>query len=196
MSIVNGVNGTMTHEGNGPLPGQNIYVMQVASDRHQATAHKLHLKIGAWNGRTPYRAGKLEVVVQEMKRAKLDIFRLCETQWPGDRCLELENHAMQYSGGEQHGKGVALITTWIVSERVMIVKFKCKPVNINIIQVYAPTSDALKKDYSHATKTSTMRSPPANHQRFVLSWVTSMVKLANTVNQELQVYTWKQKQTR
>ena len=166
MSIVNGVNGTMTHEGNGPLPGQNIYVMQVASDHHQATAHKLHLKIGAWNGRTPYRAGKLEVVVQEMKRAKLDIFRLCETQWPGDRCLELENHAMQYSGGEQDAKGVALITTkdfgksvfgcWIVLERVMIVKFKCKPVNINIIQVYAPTSDALKKDYSHATKTSTI----------------------------------------
>ena len=111
--------------------------------------------------------------------------------WPHDKIYrvyrqELENHIMLYSGGEQHAKGVALIVTkdvgksvlgcWTVSERVMIVKFKCKPVNINIIQVYAPTSDA------------TMRSPPANHQRFLLSLPTSMLKLANTVNQELQVY--------
>ena len=174
MSKVNGVNGTKTHEGNGTLPGQNSYVTQVASDRHQATAQKLHLRIGTWNVRTLYRAGQLENVVHEMNRAQLDILGLCETRWPGNGRLRLENHTMLYSGGEQHAKGVALIMTkkvgksvvgcWTVSERVMIVKFKCQPVNINIIQVYAPTSDAPDKDiqlfYEDLNKaSSTCKSP-------------------------------------
>ena len=174
VSKVNGVNGTMTHEGNGNSPGRNSYVTQVASDRHQATAQKLHLKIGTWNVRTLYRAGQLENVVHEMNRAQLDILGLCETRWPGNGRLELENHTMLYSGGEQHAKGVALIMTkkvgksvlgcWTVSERVMIVKFKCQPVNINIIQVYAPTSDAPDEDiqlfYEDLNKVfSTCKSP-------------------------------------
>ena len=89
-----------------------------------------------------YRAGQLENVVHEMNRAKLNILGLCETRWPGSGRLELENHIMLYSGREQHAKGVALIMTktigksvvgcWNVSERVMIVKFKSQPVNINI----------------------------------------------------------------
>ena len=174
MSKVNGVNGTMTYEGNGTSPGRNSYVTQVASDRHQATAQKLHLRIGTWNVRTLYRAGQLENVVHEMNRAQLDILGLCETRWPGNGRLELENHMMLYSGGEQHAKGVALIMTkkvgksvlgcWTVSERVMIVKFKCQPVNINIIQVYATTSDAPDEDiqlfYEDLNKAfSTCKSP-------------------------------------
>ena len=134
MSKVNDVNGTMIHEGNGTSPGRNSYVTQVALDRHQATEQKLHLKIGAWNVRTLYRAGQLENVVHKMNRAKLDILGLCETRWPGNGRLELENHTMLYSGGEQQAKGVALIMTkkvgksvlgcWTVLERVMKVKFK------------------------------------------------------------------------
>jgi len=81
---------------------------------------------------------------------------------------------MLYSGGEKHAKGVALIMTknvgksvlafWTVSERVMIIKFKCQPVNINIIRVYAPTSDAPDEDiqlfYKDLKKAfSTCKSP-------------------------------------
>ena len=111
MSKVNGVNGAMTDERNGTSPGRNSYVTQVAPDRHQAAAKKLHLKIGTWNVRTLYRAGQLENVIHEMNRAKLDILGLCETQWPRNGRLELENHTMLYSGCGQHAKGVALIMT-------------------------------------------------------------------------------------
>lgn len=174
MSKINGVNGTMTHGGNGTSSGRNSYVTQVASDRHQATAQKLHLRIGTWNVRTLYRAGQLENVAQEMNRTKLDILGLCETRWSGNGRLELENHTMLYSGGEQHAKGVALITTedvgksilgcWTVSDRVMIVKLKGQPININLIQVYAPTSDAPGEDiqsfYEDLNKAfSTCKSP-------------------------------------
>lgn len=151
----------MTHGGNGTSSSRNSYVTQVASDRHQATAQKQHLRIGTWNVRTLYKAGQLENVAQEMNRAKLDI-------------LGLENHTMLYSGGEQHAKGVALITTedvgksilgcWTVSDRVMIVKLKGQPININLIQVYAPTSDAPGEDiqsfYEDLNKAfSTCKSP-------------------------------------
>ena len=99
-----------------------------------------------WNVRTLYRGGQLENVVHMMNRAKLDILGHCETLWPRNGHLELENHTMLYSGGEQHAKGVAIILTkklgksvlgcWTALERLMIVKFKCQPVNINIIKVY------------------------------------------------------------
>ena len=198
MSKVNGKNGTMTHEGNGTSPSRNSYVTQVALDHNQATAQKLHLTIGTWNARTLYSADQLENVVHEMNRAKLDILGLCETRWPGNSRLELENHTMLYSGGEKHAKGVALIMTktveksvlgcWTVSERVMIVKFKCQPVNINIIQVYAPTSDAPDEDiqlfYEDPKKAfSTCKAPEV---RIVMGDFNA--KVGKKVNQELQEY--------
>ncbi len=58
---------------------------------------------------------------------------------------------MIYSGGEKHQHGVgiimkkyiadAMIGFWPVSDRVIMMKLEGKPFNINIIQVYAPTSD-------------------------------------------------------
>ena len=198
MSKVNRVNGTMTQEGNGTSPGRNSYVTQVASDRLQATAQKIFLKIGTWNVSTLYRAGQLENVAHKMNRAKLDILVLCETRWSGNGRLELENHTMLYSGGEQHAKGVALIMTkkvgklvldcWTVLERVIKVKLKCQPVNINIIQVYAPTSDAPDEDmqlfYEALNKAfSTCKLPEV---RIVMGDFNA--KLANTVNDELQEY--------
>ena len=94
MSKVNRVNGSMTHEGNGTSQGRNSYVSQVAADRHQTTAQKLHLKIGTWNVRTLYRAGLLENVVYEMNRAKLDILGLCQTRRTGNCRLELGYHTI------------------------------------------------------------------------------------------------------
>jgi len=60
--------------------------------------------------------------------------------------------------------GKSVLGCWTALERLMIVKFKCQPVNINIIQVYAPTSDAPDKDiqlfYEALNKAfSTCKSP-------------------------------------
>ena len=61
LQSANGVNGSMTNNGQGTSSGRKSYeVTQVTSDRHQTTAHNLHLNIGTWNVRTLYKSGQLE----------------------------------------------------------------------------------------------------------------------------------------
>jgi len=61
-----------------------------------------------------------------------------------------------YSGGDKKRKGVALIfrshvaemiqSCEMVSERIICVKIKAKPVDIIVVQVYAPTNDATRSE--------------------------------------------------
>ena len=58
---------------------------------------------------------------------------------------------MIYSGGEEHRKGVGILMKssiprsmlgfWSISERVVMLKLRAAPFDINIIQVYAPALD-------------------------------------------------------
>ena len=109
------------------------------------------LKIGTWNVRTLYQPGKLENVIQEMQNMNLDILGIAETHWTEEGKIKQEKHTMIYSGGENHRNGVGIVMKnsvsksmigfWTISERVIMIKLKAKPFNINIIQVYAPTQD-------------------------------------------------------
>ena len=59
---------------------------------------------------------------------------------------------MLYSRGETHSNGVGIIMKkqsvetiigcWAITDRVMVTKLKGTPVNINIIEAYAPTSSS------------------------------------------------------
>lgn len=59
---------------------------------------------------------------------------------------------MVYSEGDTAERGVGVMMTkklarstkgyWAVCERVMMMKLKGRPIDVNVIQVYAPTSDA------------------------------------------------------
>ena len=40
----------------------------------------------------------------------------------------------------------SVIGCWTISDRVIMIKLKCKPVDINLIQVYAPTSESSVED--------------------------------------------------
>ena len=109
------------------------------------------LKIGTWNVRTLYKAGKLENAMQEMKRMELDIMGTAETRWTESGKVVKNNYTMIYSGGNEHKYGVgilmkntitnAMMGYWAISERMMMMKLLSKPFNINIIEVYAPTQD-------------------------------------------------------
>ena len=68
----------------------------------------------------------------------------------------MEDYTMYYSGGDEHehGVGISLNKTvanyvvgfWPVSDRIALLKFKTKPLNINVIQVYAPTSASTEEE--------------------------------------------------
>ena len=109
------------------------------------------LNIGTWNVRTLYRSGKLDNAVQEMNRMSIDILGLSEVRWTENGIIAKDKYTMIYSGGDEHKNGVGIILGkrlvnsiigyWPVSDRIIMVKIRGKPFNVNIIQVYAPTQD-------------------------------------------------------
>ena len=114
--------------------------------------------MGTWNVRSLHQMGKLENVMQEMSQMNIDILRTAETFWEGTGDFEAtlpetkEQFRIIFSGSAKKRKGVAFIMRGIykdsvkeydaVSDRIIGVRLNTTPVEMNIIQVYAPTSDA------------------------------------------------------
>ncbi|XP_055380706.1 uncharacterized protein LOC129611541 [Condylostylus longicornis] len=89
------------------------------------------LKIGTWNVRSIYESGKLANTIQEMKRLHIDILGVCETWWPDSGKCKTNGATMYYSGNQN---------------RTLLLQIHAKPLNINIIQTYAPTADKTDED--------------------------------------------------
>ena len=154
---LNDVNG-WSAPGRPDSSGRDCHATQVTPDRQQATAIKLknNLKIGTWNVRTMFQKGKLDNIKQEMERLKINILGISEVRWKDAGLVDSDQHKLIYSGGSNHEKGVGVILdkgaakslkgNWPVSDRVLLIKLEGKPLNINIIQVYAPTSASTDED--------------------------------------------------
>jgi len=150
----------------GCSPGQNVADQQGYADRHQATASRIKnmpvtakegaIKIATWNVRTLYKVGQLENLKQEMQTLDIDILGVCETRWTDNGRFNSDDITMLYSGGQNHANGVgiilkqniakSLIGCWAISDRVMTIKLRGVPVDINIIQAYAPTSASTENE--------------------------------------------------
>ena len=120
------------------------------------------LRIGSWNVRTLYEAGKTAQVIQEMQKYRLDLLGISETHWSqaGEKRTRTGEFIV-YSGHEeegQHKDGVAIILNkraqktlrgWEAhGPRILMASFttKKKRINMNIIQAYAPTNEATDED--------------------------------------------------
>ena len=114
------------------------------------------IKVGTWNVRTMSQDGKFEEVEKEMKRMKLNILGLSEVRWTGAGKVDGDGLSFYYSGGEKLERGVGIMVSkpvagcvmgyWAVSDRVIVVKIKGHPFNVNIIQVYAPTQESTEEE--------------------------------------------------
>ncbi|GFO15828.1 craniofacial development protein 2 [Plakobranchus ocellatus] len=91
-----------------------------------------------------------------MERMKLNILGLSEVRWKGAGKITSGGHEIIYSGGTESEKGVGIFVDqtvtkaikgyWELSDRVLLVKIAGKPVDLNIIQVYAPTANSNDED--------------------------------------------------
>ncbi|XP_039291111.1 craniofacial development protein 2-like [Nilaparvata lugens] len=116
------------------------------------------IRIGTWNVKTMSQSGKIHNAIQEMTHMKLSVMGVCEMRWPGSGSLKIQDHQVYFSGtdNDKHElrvcfimtKGVAKCVDNVipVSSRLILVQLKAKPVNINIIQVYAPTTDGTDEE--------------------------------------------------
>ena len=97
--------------------------------------------------------GKLEVVKQEMARVNINILAISELKWTGMCEFNSDDHYIYYCGQESCRRNpiVALIINkrvWnavfgysLKNSKMISVHFQGKPVNITVIQIYAPTSN-------------------------------------------------------
>lgn len=69
------------------------------------------LKIGTWNAKSLYAAGKTHNIIAEMKRMGVNVLGVSEVRWPGSGHINVEEHTMYYSGNDEanHYNGVAII---------------------------------------------------------------------------------------
>ena len=97
--------------------------------------------------------GKLEVVKQEMARVNIDILGVSELKWTGMGEFNSDDHYIYYCGQESlRRNGVTIIVNKRVcnsvvgcnlkNDRMISIHFQGKPINITVIQVDAPTSNA------------------------------------------------------
>ena len=122
----------------------------------RCVAWTMHLtdkhKIGTWNVRSMNR-GKLEVVMAKMDRLGLKLLGGSEMRWSGCGQVQIDNITILYTGHDKLGRnGVVFIMKRhasrcmlgynAVSKRLISVHLQAKPVNLTLIQVYAPTSAA------------------------------------------------------
>ena len=97
--------------------------------------------------------GTFEEVKQGMARVNFNILGISELKWTGVGEFNSDDHYTYYCGQESlRRNGVAIMVNKRVrnavlgcnlkNDRMNSVRLQCKPFNITVIQVYAPTSNA------------------------------------------------------
>ena len=106
-----------------------------------------------WNTRTLRAVGKLEELTHEMDRYRWNILGLCEMKWKNFGKTTTEEGQMVFFSGKEnkheHGVGFLvhkdIVNTVMgsrpVSSRLITIRLRAVPFNINIVQAYAPASD-------------------------------------------------------
>ena len=107
--------------------------------------------VGTWNVRTLSAVGKLKELCHTMERYTWNILGLSEVRWPGSGEMTTEEGHKIWYIGEDHKreKGVAFLVhrTMVpaiieckpLSSRLICIRIAAAPLNITVIQVYAPT---------------------------------------------------------
>ena len=100
--------------------------------------------------------GKLHLLLEELKQNDIGITGLSEVRWSGEGLFNCGDHTIIYCGkdGGQSGVAIALNKHFAaalksyntISDRLVMIKLNTKPVTLNIIQAYAPTSASTEDD--------------------------------------------------
>lgn len=125
--------------------------------------HKSEFITGTWNVRTLNAPGKLEELRREMKKYRWNVLGIAEMRWKGfGENRTDDGHRIWHSGGHKHVHGVgfmvhkdtvrSVLECSPVSDRIISIRIKAKPVNVTIIQVYAPTTDHSDEENKNSTK--------------------------------------------
>ncbi|XP_072041109.1 craniofacial development protein 2-like [Amphiura filiformis] len=111
-------------------------------------------RFGTWNVRSMTDDSKLHIIEREMGRCNIPICGLAEVRWTGKGHFSLDDgHNVYYSGTDRlkrNGVGFILSRETAkcvlgynpISDRLITIRLQARPVNISVVQAYAPTSTA------------------------------------------------------
>ncbi|CAF1998081.1 unnamed protein product [Rotaria magnacalcarata] len=127
-------------------------VTDASSVKREVRCCKKPHTIGTWNVRT-MNQGKLDVVKGEMSGINIDILGISELKWTGMGHFISDDYHIFYCRQENHRRnGVAIIVNKRLSnsvlgynpknDRIISIRLLGKPINVTVIQVYAPTTGA------------------------------------------------------
>ncbi|XP_024891714.1 craniofacial development protein 2-like [Temnothorax curvispinosus] len=119
-----------------------------------------HIKIGTWNVRGLLQLGKRETVESEMQRCGVDILGLSETHLKDNGHFKTGNGNMIFlaGNGERSNNGVGFIVAKnlrdcvlgyeAIDDRIIKIRIGARPHTLNIVQVYAPTTECTEEEIS------------------------------------------------
>ena len=161
---------------------------------------KQRTRIGTWNIRTLFDAPtKVEDLLREFTRFKLQILGVCEHRWAGSGEVNIPTNdgrvSFIYSGkslDDKRESGVELfiapvsrkaLRSWYpVSDRILVARFRTRARNVSIVQVYAPTNvaDDITKDCFYEQLSATLDSLPRGDISFLMGDLNAKVGSDNT----------------
>ncbi|XP_068248003.1 craniofacial development protein 2-like [Palaemon carinicauda] len=112
-----------------------------------------NVAIATGNVRTLAQTGKLQELTHELEKYTWHVVGLCEVRWKNyGEHLNEEGHVLYYSGEmDKHTNGVGFLVNkniknsvlccHPVSNRAISIRLRAAPLNISIVQAYAPTTD-------------------------------------------------------
>ena len=109
-------------------------------------------RIGTWNVRTLFQAGKTAQLLREFDAYRMDILGISEMRWTGSGRFVSDGKLVIYSGNDSsHIRGVGIIFSrrasaaligWKpISDRIVSARLQGRHGRITIIQAYAPIDD-------------------------------------------------------
>ncbi|XP_041107422.1 craniofacial development protein 2-like [Polyodon spathula] len=139
------------YDANGGNPSGSPDADAACDERKNLRCMKTH-KISTWNVRGMSQ-GKLDIIKQEMIRLNIDLLGISELHWKDNGHFQSDNFSVYYSGHQElRRNGVAVIahkniahtveSYATISDRIMAIRIRGKPLNVTVLQVYAPKTDA------------------------------------------------------
>lgn len=145
-------------DGARPNPSNGSHVLDGPRDERSSNPLRKLTSIATWNVRS-MSAGKLEIVEREMTRCDIKVLGVSELWWHGQGRFTTDDGSTCLYSGKNSGRkrmGVGFIIEKAtaksilgynpVNERVITLRLKGKPMNLTLVQVYAPTSEASDQD--------------------------------------------------
>ena len=133
--------------------------------------------IGTWNEKSTNQ-GKFEVVKQELARVNIDILGISKLKRTGMGEFNSDNHYLYNCGQESLKRnGVDIIVSkrvWnavlgcnLRSNRMIFAHFQGKPLNITVIQIYAPDSNAEEAEWFYEDLQDLLELTPKKDVLFI-----------------------------